>query len=656
MWANLHCHSDNSLLDGLSKPRQILERCVNVGIPATAITDHGTISGSIEFMKAKKELVQKFEREKKKAKNPEIFDKKIEAVKKIKIILGCEFYIAEENKKNSHLVVLAKNKLGWLSLIKATSEASRKENFYRKPRLKLEQFAPYTNGNLVTFSGHMGSALANILFLNIDAAYKARTVDEAKILVDSDYEQKAVELFNKYIDIFGAENVFVEIQRIDQENLPAAFVVANLLSSLADKYGWRKVATCDAHYPDQIDARDQRVVLCTGMGVTLPDVTKRIDNDDDEVGLAGFFKSSNYYIPSPDHMKTLHTEDELANSMMIADMCEEYSVITKPKAPKFNCPDGMSENDYLRHLCREGWKLKIANNIDKEQYQEYGDRVKSELSVLQKADLSGYFLTLWDIAEFVKRSGKYCGIGRGSAAGCMVSYLIGLTALDPIPYGLIFERFYNDGRNTADHISMPDIDFDVQASFRDQVINYTKEKNGRDRVGQICTFGRMMGRGVMKDVLRVHGACSFEEMNKITEFIPDEAEISDQLQEMREEDGESSIIKWALLNNNKELEPWARIDEDGEVVGPYAIYFKQAMRLEGTKRSQGKHAAGIVISPTPLEETFPIIYDRKTGEPIIAVSMNDVEALGGIKYDVLGLSILDKIQGFDQFLAEGDEC
>jgi DNA polymerase-3 subunit alpha len=238
----------------------------------------------------------------------------------------------------------------------------------------------------------------------------------------------------------------------------------------------------------------------------------------------------------------------------------------------------------------------------------------------------------------------------------MVSYLIGLTALDPIPYGLIFERFYNDGRNTADHISMPDIDFDVQASFRDQVINYTKEKNGRDRVGQICTFGRMMGRGVMKDVLRVHGACSFEEMNKITEFIPDEAEISDQLQEMREEDGESSIIKWALLNNNKELEPWARIDEDGEVVGPYAIYFKQAMRLEGTKRSQGKHAAGIVISPTPLEETFPIIYDRKTGEPIIAVSMNDVEALGGIKYDILGLSILDKIQGFDQFLAEGDEC
>lgn len=655
MWANLHCHSDNSLLDGLSKPRQILERCVNVGIPATAITDHGTISGAIEFLKAKKELTKKFERERKHSKTPEVFDKKIADLKKLKTIVGCEYYIAEENNKNSHLVVLAKNRLGWQSLIRSSSEASKKENFYRRPRLKLEQFAAYANNNLVSFSGHMGSALANILFLNIDEAYKARTADEAKTLLDPDYERKAVALVGKYYEIFGKENFFIEIQRIDQENLPAAFVVANTLSVLAKKHGWTCVATADAHYPDQADARDQRVIIVTGMGTTMPKVHQRIVNEDDDIGLAGFFRSSNYYIPSPQHMQTLHNAEELANSLIIANMCEEYSIITEPIPPKFECPAGFDENSYLRHLCREGWKQKVAGNIKEDKVQKYGDRVKMELDVLKRANLGGYFLVLWDIAQYVKSQGYYCGIGRGSAAGSMVSYLMGLTALDPIIYGLIFERFYNDGRNTADRKALPDIDFDVQASFREQTINYVKTKNGPNKVGQICTFGRMMGRGVIKDVLRAHEACSFDEMNKITEFIPDEAEISDQLQEMREEEGESSIIKWALENNGKELEAWARIEKDGEIVGPYANYFKQAIRLEGTKRSQGKHAAGIVISPTPLTDTFPMIYDRKTGEPIIAVGMNDVEALGGIKYDILGLSILDKIQGFDRFLAEGDE-
>lgn len=657
MWANLHCHSDNSLLDGLSKPDQIVSRCIDAGINATAITDHGTISGAIEFIKAKKLVIQKLGRKKNTLKTQQEKDQidiKIELANKIKTIIGCEYYIAEENNKNSHLVVLAKNKLGWLSSIKSTSEASRKENFYRKPRLKLEQFAEYAHGNLIAFSGHMGSALANILFLNIEEAYKARTISEAQSLLDPNYEQKAVQLFGKYQEIFGRENVFVEIQRIDQENLPAAFVVANTLSVLAKKYGWPCVATCDAHYPDKIDARDQRIVLCTGMNITIPEVHKKMQIDEDDVGLAGFFKSSNYYIPSVDEMKSLHTEEELANSLLIADMCEEYSVITKPIIPQYDCPDNLSQDEYLNYLCREGWKKKIVGKIDKSKYQEYGDKVKKELGVFQKSGLAGYFLTLWDVAEFVKRNGKYCGVGRGSAAGSIVSYLIGLTALDPIVYNLLFERFYNDGRNTVDRTALPDIDFDIQASFRDETINYMKSKHGRDHVGQICTFGRMMGRGVMKDVLRAHEACSFDEMNKITAFIPDEAEISDQLQIMREEEGESSIIKWALENNSKELEPWARIEENGDIVGPYANYFKQAIRLEGTKRSQGKHAAGIVISPTKLEETFPIIYDRKTNEPIIAVGMNDVEALGGIKYDLLALSVLDKINALDNFLADGD--
>lgn len=658
MWANLHSHTDASLLDGLSKVEQVVERCASVGIPATAITDHGTISNTIAFMKAKKIVIQKLDRQKKKiadAKALDEIDVKIDRVKKLKQILGCEYYIADEATVNSHLVVLAKNKEGWKSLIKSTGEASRKENFYRKPRLKLEQFAEYTNGNLVTFSGHMGSALANILFLDINQAYRARTIDEAKSLLHPDYEKRAVELVWDYTQIFGYENFFVEIQRIDIDNLPAAFVVAEVLRSLAKKYRWPCVATADAHYPTKADCHDHRVVLCNSLHTTLPTVDKKMNIDEEDIGLSGFFRSSNYYIPTPQEMERLHTEEELANSILIADMCEEYSILTKPNIPTFDCPNGMSQDEYLRHLCREGWKKKISGKIPIDCQPEYAERIKTELGVFKDAGLAGYFLILWEVAEFVKRSGYYCGVGRGSAAGCMTSYLIGLTALDPIPYDLLFERFYNAGRNTADRVAMPDIDFDVQASFRDQVINFMKNRHGKANVGQISTFGRMMGRGVIKDVLRVHEACSFDEMNKITEFIPDEAEISDQLQTMREEDGEASIVMWALQNNAKELRDWVYLDDNGEIQGPYSKYFKQAIRLEGTKRSQGKHAAGIVISTTPLLDSFPIIYDRKTDEPIIAVDMNAVEDLGGIKYDILGLSILDKLHGFDRFLAEGNE-
>lgn len=659
MWANLHSHTDASLLDGLSKTTQVIERCATVEIPATAITDHGSISNAIAFIKAKKEVIQKLDRQKKKVTDTKILDEidaKIDRVKKLKQILGCEYYIADTETSNSHLVVLAKNKEGWKALMRSSGEASRKENFYRKPRLKLEQFAPYTNGNLVAFSGHMGSALANILFLDINQAYRARTIDEAKELLHPDHEKLAVDLVGRYIEIFGKDNFFIEIQRIDIDNLSAAFVVAEVLRKLAKKYGWPCVATADAHYPTKAHCHDHRVVLCNSLHTTLPTVHKKMNIDDEDVGLSGFFRSANYYIPTPKEMQKLHTEEELANSMLIADMCEEYSILTKPIIPQFDCPNGLSQDEYLRQLCREGWKTKIRNKIIFDQQPEYAERIKKELGVFKDAGLAGYFLILWDVAEFVKKSGYYCGVGRGSAAGCMTSYLIGLTALDPIPYDLLFERFYNAGRNTADRVAMPDIDFDVQASFRDQVINYIKDKYHKDHVAQISTFGRMMGRGVIKDVLRVHEACSFDEMNKITEFIPDEAEISDQLQVMREEDGEASIVMWALQNNAKELKPWVHLDDNGDIQGEYAKYFQQAIRIEGTKRSMGKHAAGIVISTTPLIDNFPIIYDRKTDEPIIAVDMHAVEDLGGIKYDVLGVSILDKLHAFDKFLAEGDEC
>jgi DNA polymerase-3 subunit alpha len=247
------------------------------------------------------------------------------------------------------------------------------------------------------------------------------------------------------------------------------------------------------------------------------------------------------------------------------------------------------------------------------------------------------------------------GLGvHNSAAGCLVSYLIGITSIDPIEYHLIFERFYSAGRNTKDHISLPDIDVDVPILKREDVINYIKNKYGHENVSQMITFNTMKGRGALKDVLRVYGNISFEEMNKITENIPDEAKISDDLQEMKEETGESSIIRWALENNSEKLKEWCFIDEeDGSLKGPLAKRFEQAIRLEGTKTNQSKHAAGIAMSSIKLNEICPMVYDTKTSQPIAGMEMQDLEAIGIVKFDILGIALLDKIMTISSLLSQG---
>ena len=235
---------------------------------------------------------------------------------------------------------------------------------------------------------------------------------------------------------------------------------------------------------------------------------------------------------------------------------------------------------------------------------------------------------------------------------------MGVTEVDPIEHGLIFERFYNAGRNTENHTSLPDVDMDFEIQSRENTISYIKEKYGSDRVAQILTFSRMQGRGALKDVLRAHSACGFEEMNRITTWIPDEADISDQLQEMRDADkdsggdGEASIIMWALENHKKELENWCHIDDNGNLQGPMARRFEQAIRLEGTKRAQSKHAAGIVIAQEPLSHVCPMVHDKKSSQMIAGMEMGDLESMGHVKFDILGIALLDKIHGVKNLLEE----
>jgi DNA polymerase-3 subunit alpha len=251
----------------------------------------------------------------------------------------------------------------------------------------------------------------------------------------------------------------------------------------------------------------------------------------------------------------------------VADLCEEYEIARKPMLPTFSCPEEMDEDEYLTELCRKGWRQRLFSTTKvakKENEQIYVDRIKRELRVIFKANLSGYFLIVQDIVNFVKSQGWLAGPGRGSAAGCLVSYLLSITDVDPIEYDLLFERFYNEGRNTEDYVSLPDIDMDVPAEHRDEVIDYIKTKYGEENVAQMITFGRLQGRAAIKEVLRINDAVSFAEMNTITESIPDEAKISDQLELM----DDKSIIKWALENEPDSLKNWCTMDDNGNLDGP----------------------------------------------------------------------------------------
>ena len=624
-----------SLLDGISQPKKIIQRAHKVGLTGIACTDHGNISGTLALLEAKKNAIKEMEKR----------GGDVDKLKSMKVIFGNEFYVnCGEGKKNSHLVVLAKNKDGWKSLIKATSESNKPENFYRKPRLSIEQFSPYANGNLICFSGHAGSDLANVLFEDPNLAYASRTFDQAKGFVRKDWDKYLFELIDRYVQVFGKDNFFIEIQTIDEENFPAATVIAKALRYASKKTGIRRVATADSHYVEKADNKDQWVVLSSYTGKSIPQITKSVIREDDDLMFAGFFRSNNYHIPSPEEMEKFHTEDELACAVEIAESIDEIDPFSSPVIPKFNCPDGLSAGEYMKKIGREGW---VNRRISKENRQVYGDRINYELDVLLGENLADYFLILHDIVNFVKSNDKLVGCGRGSVGGSLASYLMGITAVDPIVYGLIFERFFNAGRKN----SLPDVDLDIQASFRDKTMEYIKNKYGHERVGQIGTFSRMMGRGCLKEVLRAWEACTPKEMDKITQFIPDESAIADDLQERKEDEGEASIIQWALENNSKELAEWVTWDEKtGQCHGPMARHFEQAKRLEGTHKSRSKHAAGIIIANSDLSEIAPVRYDGD--KAVIDFDMHMAEKISLVKFDLLGNSCLDKLRTTEKLIQE----
>lgn len=605
-FVSLHQHScGDSLLDSCAKPKDMAERCASLEMGALAITGHGSISSAIDIHQA--------------------------ATKKgLKPLLGVELYLSQqhetiqapENKYHSHLPIISKNLKGWKQLLKIIAHTNRPENYYYKPRLSLESLAQYLDGNILGFSGHLGSDLSNVLF------------QDENDQLDPDWRDKAGRLAQYYQDIFGRGNFWIEIQTLDHLNNPIVKQVAQCLRQVSRDTGIPCVATGDAHYVNPEDAELQQIVLSNSIKKSIPELKGNLSQGQDIPFKAFYTGKGKFFIPSYDDLKDCNTPEEIENTCVIADSCESYDITNKPFMPKFDCPNGLSENEYLLKLCEDGLREKNLNE------SKYRDRISQEFGVLSSVGLSSYFLVVRDYVDWAKNQGILVGPGRGSAGGCLVSYLIGITKIDPMKYNLFFERFYNSGRNTPDRIAMPDIDIDFEVGRRDKVIEYIKNKYGHKKVSAISTFGRMMGKGALSDVLRAYGV-DFTLAKEITKHFPNESNIADEIQDVENH----SIIRWVLQNQPEKVAQYCECDNEGvpKCEGDLGIYFNMAMRLEGCFRSQGRHASGIVICNDDLETICPMVYDSRHKEQICGFDLKSAESAGLVKVDILGVAALDKL-------------
>lgn len=533
------------------------------------------------------------------------------------------------NNTFSFLPLLAKNHQGFLDLVKINNEAQTRIGAHGVPNVDLGAIESVTgrSGNVVALIGGVGSELANVLFSSLNA-YKARTYEEVKSFIVPNWKEELSRAIQRYRKIFDG-NVFYEIQ-------PQEFPVNELLNKTmrwaSEQFGFRTIYSPNVHYINKIDAQDQRVLLCIHLKTTLKKVSERYD----EFGVENFFRSNSFYFRIPEE------SEETKNTLFLNELCESYSILSKPNLPS------LYENsiEKIKDICREGWKTKILPHVKKEKHTEYQGRIVEEFKVIEEARLSDYFLIIRDICEFAQKNNILMGPGRGSAAGCLVSYLLDITKVDPIRFGLYFERFYNAGRNDpkSGKFSLPDIDLDFPPSSREKILDYIRGKYGRENVGQICTFGKLMGKAALQDVIKVHDALSLDEIFKITEHIPDKAKIADDLQVMEEEEEEDpTIIRWALLNKPDKFKDYAYY-EDNELKGPLASLFSQAMRLQGCPKATSKHASGVVVSSKSMQDTIPLLHDKSNEELLVGLELTDTEKIGLVKLDILGLSVLDKIQ------------
>ncbi len=555
-FVHLHLHTQYSLLDGACKITDLMDRAVKLGFPAIAMTDHGNMFGAIDFYS--------------------------EAIKRgIKPIIGMEAYLAPVSRTQKtnqgishagfHLVLLAKNEAGYKNLMKLSS-IGYLEGFHYKPRIDKEVLAEYSDG-----------------LVGLSACVKGEI---PYYLVNNQYE-KAKDVLGAYIDIFGKENFFLELQDHD---LPDQKLANRELLKLHKDTGIKLVATNDVHYILRKNAEVHDALLCIQTGTTLDNPNRMR------------MTTPEFYLKSYDEMESLFSSypDALKNTLLIAEMCNLEIELGRTLLPYFAVPESYSHQDYLKKLCIDGLKKRFKSGIP----EEYTERLEYELGVINKMGYTDYFLIVWDFIRFAKEKGIAVGPGRGSAAGSLVAYSLGITDVDPLKFNLLFERFLNPAR-----VSMPDIDIDFCKERRGEVIKYVAEKYGEENVSQIITFQSMKAKGVIRDVGRVMGI-SYTEVDKIAKLIPNELDITI----------EKALSKEPRLKDAMKSDP--RI----------ADLIETARELEGLNRNPGVHAAGVVISDKPISAYVPLC---KSNDVISTqYSMKVLEKIGLLKMDFLGLRTL----------------
>lgn len=557
-FVHLHLHTEYSLLDGVGKIDDYIKVAKDLGMPALAITDHGNMFGAMEF-----------------------YRKALKAG--IKPIIGMEAYISEfemEKKegRNFHLILLAKNEIGYKNLMKISSEAFI-NGFYYRPRIDKKFLAKHSEGIIALSACMQGEIPKNILD-------KSSTSEIDKIV-------------KEYIDIFGKENFYIEIQGngiIEQKELNKE------LKEVALRNNLKVVATNDTHYTYEGDHTLQEIILCLQTGTKLHD-KNRMTIETTEL----FLKNRKQMLESlgDEYIEAIN------NTIEIAEKCNLNIEFGNLKFPRYENPiETKNIDDYLEQLVTTGMEKRFPSGIP----QKYQERVEYELNVIKKMGYAGYFVVVWDFINFAKNNSIPIGPGRGSAAGSLVSYALKITELDPIKYDLIFERFLNPER-----ISMPDIDIDICQERRQEVIDYVIKKYGVDKVAQIITFGTMKARAAIRDVARVIDM-PIAKIDKIAKLIPAQASLSFALKEIPE-------IKEMYLHD---LEVQRLIDI--------------SLRLENKVRHASIHAAGLVITENPLTETVPLYCDNKNKVIATQYSMKELEYLGLLKMDFLGLRNLTNIQ------------
>jgi len=565
-YTHLHVHSHYSLLDGLGKIDDLLNRAKELGMDSIALTDHGVMYGAVElFIKAKE--------------------------KGIKPIIGCEMYVASgdykskdptaENRKRYHLILLVKNDAGYHNLMKLVSIAHL-DGFYYKPRINRELLRQYSKGLIGLSACAEGEIPAHIIMGKYD---------------------KAKELALDYKDIFEPDSFFLEVQ--NHPRFESQRIANDGIFKLSKELGIPVVATCDVHYVNKADADAQDILLCVQ--------TNRKVQEKDRMNLLDFDLS----LRSPEEVAAAFPENPevVSNTQLVVDQCNFQLKLGETQLPHFDVPEGYTDMSYLRHLCEEGLKKRLGENIE----PKHRERMEYELSVIEKTGYASYFLIVQDFVNWAKENGIVVGPGRGSAAGSFVSYLTGITNIDPIEYNLLFERFLN-----PDRISMPDVDMDFADDKRDKVLDYVRQKYGDDHVSQIITFGTMAARAAIRDTGRALGF-PYEFCDKTSKMIPMFTSIKKALEDVPEfkEHYASGADAKKLIDN--------------------------AMRLEGVVRHAGMHACGVVITKKPVTEYSPIQNVTGTHAGTVtqyssSTKSSYVEKIGLLKMDFLGLKNLTIIQ------------